>query len=297
MKRVALVLVLAASGCGSEPEAPKETTVIEFSKLESESETPEDGDNPCKRLGFEDVLLTHCIADPDEHRIATVLGPKPDMPYRGLGGLAEDRAKESADVAFAINGGMFDEEGQPIGYYVEDGKRLKTINTNEGPGNFHMLPNGVFFGTGGKWQVHTSANFIENITKRPAFGTQSGPMLLIDGKLHPKIAEDGDSRHIRNAVGVDEDGRAHFVISEVPVSFGKLARFFRDELELDEALYLDGKVSALWNPATARIDARAPLGPLIVVEKRSKAGTKALSDKADTADDPETDEEEAENGQ
>ena len=40
-------------------------------------------------------------------------------------------------------------------------------------------------------------------------------------------------------------GRAHFVISEGPVSFGKLARYFRDVLKMPNALYLDGSVSEL----------------------------------------------------
>ena len=93
-------------------------------------------------------------------------------------------------------------------------------------------------------------------------------MLLVDGKLHPEITEDGPSRTIRNGVGVDAAGRAHFVISEGPVSFGKLARYFRDVLKTPNALYLDGAVSALWDPATGRMDARAPIGPMIVVEEK-----------------------------
>ena len=69
-------------------------------------------------------------------------------------------------------------------------------------------------------------------------------------------------------VGVDTAGRAHFVISEGPVSFGKLARYFRDVLKTPDALYLDGSVSALWDPATGRMDARAPIGPMIVIEEK-----------------------------
>ena len=69
-----------------------------------------------------------------------------------------------------------------------------------------------------------------------------------------------------NAVGVDAKGRAHFVISNAPLSFGKLARFYRDELGVKNALYLDGSVSQLWNPATDRIDSGAPIGPILVVE-------------------------------
>ena len=92
--------------------------------------------------------------------------------------------------------------------------------------------------------------------------------LVIDGKLHPEVTADGPSRLVRNAVGVDEQGRAHFVISNAPVSFGKIARFYRDELKVRNALYLDGTVSVLWNPATDRLDTGAPIGPILVIEKR-----------------------------
>jgi uncharacterized protein YigE (DUF2233 family) len=165
---------------------------------------------------------------------------------------------------------MFDEDGKPIGYYVEEFNRAKTLNRATGPGNFHLLPNGVFFGTGEKWSVLSAEQFAGQVKVRPEFGTQSGPMLVIAGKLHPRISQDGESRVIRNAVGVDRQGRAHFVISEEPLSFGKLARYFRDELKTPNALFLDGNVSSLWRPATGRMDAGAPLGPLIVVEERER---------------------------
>lgn len=91
---------------------------------------------------------------------------------------------------------------------------------------------------------------------------------MIKGKLHPEISENGPSKAIRNGVGVDNDGKAHFVISNAPLSFGILARFYRDELKVPNALFLDGNVSALWDPAKDRLDTGAPLGPLIVVEDR-----------------------------
>jgi uncharacterized protein YigE (DUF2233 family) len=49
------------------------------------------------------------------------------------------------------------------------------------------------------------------------------------------------------------------------VSFGKMARFFR-ELPVRDALYLDGSVSSLWDPSQNRMDIRAPLGPMIWVQ-------------------------------
>ena len=219
----------------------------------------------CRSIIFENTPLTHCLAVPSRHRIAMDLGPTGGEPYRSLTAFA--RARDPARIAFAMNAGMFDEEGNPIGYFVENSDRLSELNTNDGEGNFHMNPNGVFYGTGGDWAIRTTQDFLSTVRDRPEFGTQSGPMLVIDGALHPDIQSDGPSKLIRNAVGVDERGRAHFVISNAPLSFGKLARFMRDELETPNALYLDGNVSALWNPSTERLDTPASIGPIVYVTR------------------------------
>lgn len=222
-------------------------------------------ESACRQVIFENTPLTDCIAIPERHRIATALAG-PDGNFRSLAAFAASRDPKA--IAFAVNAGMFDEAGDPIGYFVQGGERTKELNTADGEGNFHMKPNGVFFGTGDKWEIRTAEDFLKNVGERPDFGTQSGPMLVVNGKLHPEIRDDGPSRTIRNAVGVDERGRAHFVISAAPISFGKLARFYRDELKVKNALYLDGSVSQLWNPATERIDGGAPIGPILVVERK-----------------------------
>jgi len=247
VKRVGAALVaLALAACGNDGE-------------------PRSRPSACEPVMFEDSPLTHCVADPAQHRIFTALDAPDDDPMRSLAVLA-DALPEPGKVAFAMNGGMFDTEGKPIGYYVEDGERRHTLNRNEGGGNFHLMPNGVFHGSGGEWHVRTTEDFAENVDRRPDFATQSGPMLVIGGKLHPAFDEDGESKKTRNAVGVDAQGRAHFVISEAPISFGKLARYFRDRLETPNALFLDGTVSQLWDPARERVDRGHDLGPLIVVE-------------------------------
>ena len=226
----------------------------------------ERGEPACEPVMFEDSPLTHCTADPAQHRIRTVLGRESGEPYRSLKAMADDRPGDAPAVAFAMNGGMFDDDGYPVGYYVSTRRRLTVLNTNDGPGNFHLKPNGVFYGTGDAWAVLDSETFAAEVTGRPDFATQSGPMLVIEGELHEAFDADGESLKIRNGVGVDEAGRAHFVISEAPVSFGKLARYFRDRLETPNALFLDGSVSQLWDPARERMDRGAELGPMIVVE-------------------------------
>ncbi len=274
----AFIGMVLLSGCGQQEEG-KAIIRTEFGDKTANSEQEQDAENTtaqkqpapnsaCQLVTFENVKLTHCIADPKTHRILTDLGPKTGGPYRDLANLAASRSSDAAPVVFAVNGGMFDDEGKPIGYYVENGDRLKELSLADGPGNFHMKPNGVFYGSGTSWRVRTTDDFYRNVGDRPRFGTQSGPMLVIKGKIHPQISENGPSRAIRNGVGIDDAGRAHFVISEEVINFGSFARFFRDQAKTPNALFLDGNVSALWDPASDRLDRGAALGPLIIVEQR-----------------------------
>lgn len=221
----------------------------------------------CGPITFKGKRFTECIAEPGKHRIALHITGKNGVIYRGFTNLAQDYPADT--IAFAINGGMYDTGSEPIGYYVEDGRRLHQLNTRDAGGNFYLKPNGVFFGEAdGGWRVLASEDFAGQVSQRPNFGTQSGPMLLIGGKLHPQISETGTSLKLRNGVGIDPQGRAHFVISDEPVAFGTLALLMRDHVNASEALFFDGTVSSLWHPASGRMDSRYPLGPLIVVTRQ-----------------------------
>lgn len=264
-------LVLATAAC-EPPKGGAPVARVQVSGTPTETASPEPSatiasqvESACRSVIFENTPLTDCIATPERHRITTALAG-PDGKYRSLTALAKTR--DARTIAFAVNAGMFDAAGDPLGYFVEKGDRKKELNTAAGEGNFHMKPNGVFYGTGDGWAIRTAEDFKAKVTERPDFGTQSGPMLVVNGKLHPEITPDGPSRAIRNAVGIDAQGRAHFVISSAPISFGKLARFYRDELKVKNALYLDGSISQLWNPATERLDAGAAIGPILVVERK-----------------------------
>ncbi len=273
-----LAAALVLTGCEQEPAGEAVARARIDGKVDAPAPSPTANpesagasqvESACRSVIFENAPLTHCLAVPARHRIETALANGSGENYRSLASLA--RSRDAGVIAFAMNAGMYDDDGDPVGYYVEDSERLKTLNTADGEGNFHLKPNGVFYGSDDKWHVRSTQWFLANVTDRPQFGTQSGPMLVVDGEIHPEITDDGPSRLVRNAVGVDERGRAHFVISNAPLSFGKLARFYRNELDVENALFLDGNVSALWNPATDRLDTGAPLGPLIVVTKRATA--------------------------
>lgn len=178
----------------------------------------------------------------------------------------QDLQLDEGRVDFAMNAGMFGVEGRPIGLAVVDGRQIHSIALKPGGGNFGMKPNGIFLvRKSGAAEVVVSEDYVASADVRIA--TQSGPMLVIDGKLHPKFAPDGDSRNMRNAVGIAAGGKPVFVMSEDPVSLGKLARFFRDRLKVRNALYFDGSVSSLWSPADGRLDDFTDLGPIIVATK------------------------------
>jgi uncharacterized protein YigE (DUF2233 family) len=219
-------------------------------------------DGPCRSLLFEGERFTVC-RDPGT-RIELHVAGRDGRPYRSFAALEHVLGAKSAQVCFAINAGMFDEAGKPIGLAIADGRELKAINRREnGGGNFHMQPNGVFLvRRDGSAEVVTTQAFVPSSDIVAA--TQSGPMLVVDGALNPRFSADGTSRYVRNGVGVDGAGVPVFVISDAPVSFGKFARLFRDALGCRNALYLDGSVSSLWDPANNRMDSFAGLGPMLV---------------------------------
>lgn len=275
MRRLSILVIGTLTLCACEAQPAGEPVVraqigeaVPQNSIADASDTLPDPRNseretPCRTVTFKNAPLTHCIADPKKHHINADLAPSSGPNFGTIEGWAAGR-DESA-IAFVMNGGMYDDALKPIGYFVRNEDRLQELNRADGSGNFFLKPNGVFFGTGGTWRILDTDTFLRTIGTRPEFGTQSGPMLVINGKIHPEFQEDGPSKAIRNGVGIDAQGRAHFVVSDAPLSFGLFAQFFRDELETPNALFLDGNVSSLWDPATGRMDSRR-VGPLLVVE-------------------------------
>ncbi len=214
----------------------------------------------CRDTTFEGASYTLCeVAAGEDLRL---FHSGPDGAYGSFRKVDEALAADGKALGFAMNAGMYHRDLAPVGLYVEDGVEVSPIVTSEGPGNFGLLPNGVFC-IGDTFRVIESRTFKRD---RPdcRYATQSGPMLVIDGQLHPKLAPGSDSTYVRNGVGVSEDGqRAVFVISNDAVNFHSFARLFRDELGLPDALYFDGNISRLYAPSLGRHDGGFPMGPMV----------------------------------
>jgi uncharacterized protein YigE (DUF2233 family) len=226
------------------------------------------GATNCEARRFEGAALTVCRFDARIDVLTLIQGEADGRPYRTFAAIEQALGESAAKVRFAMNAGMFDEQGRAIGLFVENGLERRALNRRDGPGNFHLSPNGVFAqDAAGAVHVTTTERFPSKVPE-PHWATQSGPMLVIDGELHPRFDTDGPSRLIRNGVGVSDPQTAWFVISEEAISFGRFARFFRNELGCPDALFLDGSVSSLWDPAAGRRDNHAELGPVVVVSSR-----------------------------
>lgn len=185
--------------------------------------------------------------------------------FQAIEAILEPRGVQ---LRFAMNGGMYHEDRRAVGYYVDAHGQQTGLTTREGPGNFGLLPNGVFCVDDGVARVIETLAF-EKEMPDCRIATQSGPMLVVDGKLHPRFQVDSDSFKRRNGIGVGRDGRVYFAISDSSVRFHDFGTLFRDVLNTPNALFLDGTVSRLYAPELGRSDIGTRMGPIIgVVEAK-----------------------------
>jgi uncharacterized protein YigE (DUF2233 family) len=224
----------------------------------------------CKPYEFEGHPYTLCKAPLSRFSIR-LFWQRPDgAPYSYLSALPKTDGN-GGRLAFALNGGMFDPDYRPVGLYIEEGRELVRANTKAGPGNFHLKPNGVFFAGDGKAGVMETSAFLKNKPKA-LFATQSGPMLVVEGKLHPRIAKANVSAKTRDGVCVQGEGVVVFAISEREVPFDTFERLFRDGLKCRNALFLDGgSAPALYEPSASRGGNNLlGLGPMIAVYEKAR---------------------------
>jgi len=225
------------------------------------------GPTPCQPITAEGSAYTVCEIDLRRNTVK-LFWRKPDgEPYGYLAALP--RAQRSGRLLFAMNAGMYAPDYRPVGLYVENGRELVHANTKPGPGNFHMRPNGIFYVAGETAGVLDTGSFV---TKRPAvdFATQSGPMLVVNGRLHPLFGR-SRSRKFRSGVGLRDEHTLLFAISEGEVTFSEFAHLFRDRLKCDNALFLDGgSVPSLYAPELRRNGNLLRLGPMIAVYERGR---------------------------
>ncbi len=174
-------------------------------------------------------------------------------PYRNFSALRTHFLANNERVSAMMNAGIYTKNYQPAGLYVENGTLLHQLNTKQGKGNFHLQPNGVFLITHkGQADILTTQSYqkyYQGREKQLKMAIQSGPMLLIDGKINPKFIPNSQSMYSRNGVCTNKEGALFFFATNnfpaVSSNFYQFAYAARKN-GCHNALYLDGNISKLY---------------------------------------------------
>jgi uncharacterized protein YigE (DUF2233 family) len=217
----------------------------------------------CESVTYDNAPYSVCETKRDDRGLRLFLRDDSGQIIGSFSALERLLAGRGEKLVFATNGGMYHPDRRPVGLYVEGGRESAPLIRRGGPGNFHMRPNGVLWiDAAGAHATETSR--FSALKAKPLYATQSGPMLVIGGALHPRFLGRSESAKIRNGVGLCRDGKVRFAISDRPVEFRAFALFFRDRLGCADALYLDGSISGLHAPDLNRSDIWRPqMGPII----------------------------------
>lgn len=211
----------------------------------------------------EEVYVTF-EANSKDHTIQLFYKDGAGERYGSLGKLQSSLREDSMELVFAMNAGMYMEDRQPLGLYIESGKEIRPLNQrNSSSGNFYLMPNGVFaIDKQGKMSVCQTEDF--HLLQDIAFATQSGPMLLINGELHPAFNKGSSNLNIRNGVGILPNGNLLCVMSKQPGNFYDFASLFASK-GCQNALYLDGFVSKVYYPEGEWVQKGGNFGAIIAI--------------------------------
>lgn len=174
-------------------------------------------------------------------------------------------ASNQQTLVFAMNGGMYKPNNSPQGLFIENQILLSALDTSDGNGNFYVKPNGVFYITMDHVPIICTTTGFDNKAKIK-YATQSGPMLLIDGQIHPAFKKGSTNVNIRNGVGILPNNQVVFAMSKNQINFYDFAAYFKS-IGCKNALYLDGLVSRTYLPAKQWMQTDGDFGIIIGVTK------------------------------
>jgi uncharacterized protein YigE (DUF2233 family) len=218
--------------------------------------------NPTNTIQFEKARFLVYEVSPND-RLQLFWKMADGTLYNTISAVKMAVEKQEDELKFATNGGMYHLNRNPVGLYIESGVTLSPLTLNDGWGNFFLKPNSVFAVRKNGPVVVDSIDF--NAVKDVIHATQSGPLLLKDGKIHPAFNKNSANIFLRSGVGISKQGKAIFAISLDKVNFHKFARLFKEKLDIDNALYLDGDISQIYLPGSPPVEKESQFGPIIAV--------------------------------
>jgi uncharacterized protein YigE (DUF2233 family) len=201
-----------------------------------------------------------------EHNFRMYWKNENDEIIRSIQNLKDYLFRRNEELVFAMNGGMYMENRHPLGLFIEDGVVKRKLNEAKGTGNFYLMPNGVFYiRSNGEGYICKTSDFALNETI--VYATQSGPMLVVEGKINSAFTKGSSNVNIRNGVGILPDNKIIFAISKSEVNLYDFAEFFLSK-GCKNALYLDGYISKMYCPENNMTSLDGDFGVILGVSKK-----------------------------
>ena len=215
------------------------------------------------RTENEDEKFISYTVDPKKQLTRLYWKDEHNTPFKSIANLKQWLEKNNKQLLFAMNGGMYKDDNSPLGLFIENGKTITKVNRYNGKGNFYLKPNGVFYITKeNKAFITSTEKFTDN--GRINYATQSGPMLVVDGKINEAFKKGSVNLNIRNGVGILPDNQILFAMSKQEINLYDFAEYFKNK-GCKNALYLDGFVSRVYLPAKKWMQTDGNFGVIIGV--------------------------------
>ena len=230
-----------------------------------------DGGISFENQNFHDLPFTVARIKLEEESLQLFWKRADGTAYQNFHALRDELKSQGQELVLATNAGIYAEDRTPLGLHVEKSTELRPLNLHKGSqSNFALKPNGVFYLGNDGARILTTEDYAATQPK-PTLATQSGPLLVINGALHPKFKAESLSLHLRNGIGVIAPKEVVIVIANWPVNLHTFASFFTEVLHCDNALYLDGSLSGLYAPAINRNGAGLEYVGMLAVTRPAKA--------------------------
>lgn len=216
----------------------------------------------------DDEIFLNYKVDPAKQNIELFWKDDKGDILKSLGNVKSYAESKHKTLLFAMNAGMYTETYEPLGLFIQNGKTIKAINKRKTAyGNFYLQPNGIFYiDNSNKAVVCKTGDFVNN--GKIKYATQSGPMLLIDGKVHPEFKKGSSNIQIRNGVGILPNDEVVFVMSKGFINLYDFAAYFK-KLGCKNALFLDGAICRTYLPEKKWTQTGGDFGVIVgVTQKR-----------------------------
>ena len=131
----------------------------------------------CRKDIFENINFTICKTSLFEDDLRLYLNNSNGVPFGNFYALQKELNDKGKELLFAMNAGMYHSDLSPVGHYIEKLSKKKNVIAKPGPGNFGMLPNGIFCIGSDMLNIYETLEYLQN-TPKCTYATHPGQCLF-----------------------------------------------------------------------------------------------------------------------